>query len=71
MIQYLIDWFNLYIVHFGGWITFIFACSIYSKGLPNMKLLPNMFRTAMILSDILSIFSSHSHHNFLTQLVGK
>lgn len=71
MFEYLIQWAHMYIVHFGIWVTFMFGITMHSNGIPHLKELPDMFKTSMILSAILSIFSSHSHHHFMTHLAGK
>jgi hypothetical protein len=71
MTSYLINWFHAYLVHFGVWVSLISGSSLYQKGLPEMKRLPNMFKTVLILSAVLAIFSSHSHVHYasiLTQL---
>jgi cell division protein FtsL len=68
MIGYLISWGHLYVVHFGVWMTFTFAATIYKKGLPDLKNLPALLKTAVVISAILSIFSSHSHH-YMTNVI--
>ncbi len=62
MIPYLVQWAHMYVVHFGAWMTFAFGMTLYKNGLPNLKDLFTQLKTALILSAILSIFSSHSHH---------
>lgn len=65
MIDYLLQWFHAYMTHVGIWMTFIFACSIYKEGMPELKDLRKFFETAIILSVILSVLSSHSHINYI------
>lgn len=57
-------------IHFGVWVTFAFGTNIYKNGIPPLKELPSMIKTAVILAAILSIFSSHSHH-YLTNIMPK
>lgn len=52
----------MYVVHFGGWMTFMFGAQIHKDGIPTLKKLPNMLKVAVITASILAIFSSHSHH---------
>ena len=68
MLAYLISWGHLYVVHFGAWVTFAFGATIYKNGLPELKNLPSMFKTTVIIAAILSVFSSHSHH-YLTNII--
>lgn len=51
------------------WVTFGVAVSIYKNGLPQPKELYKLFESALILSAILSIFSSQSHTHYLQKLV--
>jgi len=67
--NYFINWGHAYIVHFGVWFSFAFACSIYKSGIPEPKNLGGMLSSAVILSAILGIVSSHSQIHFLTQFV--
>lgn len=62
LLQYLLQWGHMYIMHVGAWITFAFGASIYKEGMPVTERIPSMIKTALILAAILSIFSSHSHH---------
>ena len=66
MSEYFSQWFHIYLIHFGAWVSFMFATSIYKSGLPDVKALPNMFKVVVILSVFLSAFSSHSHNHWLT-----
>lgn len=62
MLHYFIQWGHVYVIHFGAWMTFCFAATIYKNGMPKLKDVPSMIKTAVILSLVLSIFSSHSQH---------
>ena len=62
MWNYLTLWLQLYIVHFGAWMTFTVGVDLYKNGLPELKNLKSMLKTAFIIAAILSVFSSHSHH---------
>jgi hypothetical protein len=62
MLHYLAQWLHLYVIHFGAWMTFAFGVTLYKRGLPSLKELPDMLKTALVISVILSVFSSHSHH---------
>jgi hypothetical protein len=66
--DYLIHWGHLYVVHFGVWMTFMFAAAIYLNGIPNLQKLPAMLKSAVIIAAIMSIFSSHSHH-YMTNII--
>ncbi len=70
--NYYVHWAHAYSVHFGLWVTYSIAMTIYRDGLPNVKDLPGLLKTALVIASVLSIFSSHSHvhyNEFLTQLV--
>jgi hypothetical protein len=43
---YLIQWLHMYSVHFGVWVSFGLATTIYKKGLPDIKKLPGLLKTA-------------------------
>ena len=62
MLHYLVQWGHMYVIHFGVWMTFLFAADVYKNGMPTLDKLPTMFKTALILSATLSLFSSHSQH---------
>jgi len=68
MMTYLSNWFHAYFVHFGFWVSFTLACTVYKDGAPEFKALPNLFKVAIVLSAILSLFSSHSQAHFLSFL---
>jgi hypothetical protein len=63
--NYLEHWASLYVVHLGVWVTFGFICSIHKNGLPEVKKLPSLFKSAIVVSLVLAIFSSHSHTHYL------
>jgi hypothetical protein len=70
--NYFVNWAHIYSVHFGIWVVFSIGCTIYRDGLPNVKDLGSLLKTALAVSTILSVFSSHSHVHyatFLTHLV--
>jgi hypothetical protein len=52
----------MYVIHFGAWITFLFAADVYKNGMPELKDVSSKLKTALILAAVLSIFSSHSQH---------
>jgi hypothetical protein len=62
--SYLISWSHIYLVHFGFWMSLLFGMTFYKEGLKDIDMsdFPRMFRTGFVLSAIMSIFSSHSHH---------
>jgi hypothetical protein len=68
-LSYLVQWGHTYLIHFGAWVSFMFGASIYKEGLPELKSVPNMFKTAIILSAFLSAFSSHSHTHYIAHFV--
>jgi hypothetical protein len=51
-------------------MTFCFAMTIYKNGMPELKDVPSMIKTAIIIAAVLSIFSSHSQH-YLTNIIPK
>jgi hypothetical protein len=65
MIQYLLTWLNAYLVHFGGWMTFICGCHVYKNGIPKIKTMPKILKAALLISLVLGLFSSHAHMNYL------
>ena len=70
--NYFIDWAHAYSVHFGLWVTFCLARTVYNDGLPDINKLPGLLKSALAIATVLSVFSSHSHvhyANFLTHLV--
>jgi len=71
--DYLISWGQIYLTHFGAWVSFCFGTQIYKNGLPELKNLPSMFKVAVLLALFLSVFSSHSHnhYHYLQNLAGK
>ena len=62
MLNYLMQWGHMYVMHFGMWMTFAFGATIYRDGLPELEKLPKLIKTAIVVSLALSLFSSHSHH---------
>jgi hypothetical protein len=49
----------------------MFGASIYKDGIPAKEKIVPMLKVAFILAPILSLFSSHSHIHYLTNLMGK
>ena len=70
MLDYLVQWGHMYVVHIGAWVTFGFGATIYKNGMPPLSEVPSMLKTAIILALILAIFSSHSHH-YLANILPK
>jgi hypothetical protein len=68
MLHYLIQWGHIYVIHFGVWVSFCCGASIYKNGMPELKDVPTMLKTALILAAVLSIFSSHSNHYLMNSL---
>jgi hypothetical protein len=66
--NYLISWAHLYVVHFGVWMTFALAATVYKKGIPDFEKLPSLLKSAVVIAAIISVFSSHSHH-YLTNVI--
>ena len=64
MVEYFSQWFHMYLMHFGAWVSFMFGASIYKNGLPELKSLPNMFKVVILLALFLSVFSSHSQNHW-------
>lgn len=62
---YFVQWGHAYVMHFGAWVSFICGTSIYKSGLPELKDVSKMLKTAFLLSLVLSIFSSHSHTHYI------
>jgi len=68
--NYLLSWIQAYVMHFGAWVVFCIVCTIYRDGVPeDLTNLPKLLKISLILSAILSLFSSHSHLQYLTQFV--
>jgi hypothetical protein len=66
---YFEHWGHMYLIHFGVWLTFMFGTTVYKSGIPSTKDLPILFKSAIILSLVLSAFSSHSHTHYLMGLI--
>jgi hypothetical protein len=66
--NYFIQWGHHYVVHFGIWVTLGLAATVYRDGLPKTSKLPGLFKSAVLLSLIASIFSSNSHIHYLSFL---
>lgn len=67
----MIQWANMWVVHLGAWMTFLFAADVYKNGMPELKSVPSKLKTAIVLAALLSIFSSHSHHylQYISQIL--
>ena len=70
MPHYLAQWGHWYIIHFGVWVTLLCGMDVHENGLPELKDLPSKLKTILILSAVVSIFSSHSHH-YLSNILPK
>jgi hypothetical protein len=66
---YLTEFIHAYSIHFGFWVCFSFGATIYNEGLPELEDLPGMFKTALILAAILSLFSSHSQAHLISHFI--
>lgn len=71
MIDYLLNWLNAYVMHFGVWIAMLVSFDIYKKGLPELRHILSMFKSAIILATIVSVFSSHSHMHIVKHFLLK
>ena len=67
---YLLEFLHAYSMHFGFWMTFIFAMSFYKNGMPSRHEIGDKLITAAILSSILSIFSGHSQAHYIAHFIG-
>lgn len=65
MTNYFTEWFHTYIVHFGGWVSFIIVIQLHKNGLPDLKNILKELKIVIILSLILSVFSSHSQNHYI------
>jgi hypothetical protein len=70
MLHYLCELSHVYFIHFGFWVTAGFAATLYKNGLMQPKELPGLFKSAMILSATLSVFSASSHAHYLAHFMG-
>jgi hypothetical protein len=68
-LNYLVQWFHAYVTHFGAWFCFVFSMTLHKKGAPDLKALPSLFKVALIVALVLSIFSSHSQTHYLSTLI--
>lgn len=64
-LHYFAEWFHMYLMHFGAWVSFAIAASVVKAGLPEPSNIKRMLLSALILAAIVSIFSSHSHAKYL------
>ena len=71
ILAYIISWTHLYVMHFGAWMTLLAGGTVYKDGLPKKSEIWPMLQSALILSLILSLFSSHSHAHYLSMLTSK
>jgi hypothetical protein len=70
MIHYFHQWLDLYIVHIGGWISLGFAASLHKNGIPKSRQIRPLLLSAIKLSLILALFSSHAHNHWMN-ILGK
>lgn len=66
---YYINWFHLFVIHFGMWVTFMFGATIMKGEIPEPDKLWKLFKSVVILAALLSVFSSHSHVHYLSNFL--
>jgi hypothetical protein len=71
MIDYLLHWMHAYIVHFGIWMTMLVGFDIYKNGLPAPEKIKGIFKSALILAVIISVFSSHAQTHIIKHFLLK
>lgn len=64
--DYLIQWMHAYALHFGTWVSLLMAFGIYKDGLPKTEEIFPMFKSALVLSIFVALFSSHTHAHYLS-----
>jgi len=63
---YITQWFHAYISHFGAWVGFSLAATVYKDGVPEPKKLFSLLRAIVMVALIGSLFSSHSQTHYMT-----
>jgi hypothetical protein len=71
MIEYLLHWMQAYISHLGMWISILVGFQIYKEGLPDYKQIPDILKSAIIFSIIISLFSSQAQTHFIENFLSK
>ena len=69
MIQYLVNWLHLYSIHLGALVAILLLFDLYLKGLPEVKEMPGKFKSALIMSMGIALFSSHFHNHLVHYLL--
>jgi hypothetical protein len=70
MIDYLIIWGHMYLIHVSAWTSLIMLNEIYQNGVPKpIKALKLLARSAFVAA-VLGLFSSHAHSHYLSHFVG-
>jgi hypothetical protein len=63
-----VQWFHLYIVHFGALMSFCLAANVTKNGLPLVSAIPQLVCSSAALSAIIAIFSSGSHSHYIATI---
>ena len=72
MEHYLLNWGHAYILHFGLWVTMLTLFSVHKDGLPEQwSSMRNMLRSVVVLSTVMSVFSSHSQTHLIEHFLSK
>ena len=71
MIEYLLHWMHAYMVHLGIWTSLLVGFEIYKNGLPPYKKIPDIFKSAITLAVIISLFSSHAQTHIIKHFLAK
>jgi hypothetical protein len=71
MVEYVLEWAHHYVVHFGVWVSFALGAQVTKNGIPEPKSIKSLLISAVVLSSIVSLFSSHSHMHYLSHFIGK
>jgi len=66
--NYLISWLHLYTIHTGAWISACFICELTKHGIPRKWQVGSLLSSAIRVSLILALFSSHAHNHYLATL---
>jgi hypothetical protein len=67
--EYLIQWANTYLLHFGAWVSLALVVNLHKNGIPKPEKLPKIILSAVLLAAFAAIFSSHSHAHYLSHFV--
>jgi hypothetical protein len=69
MMSYYINWFHLFVIHFGMWVSFMFGAKVMKGEIPEPEQLLKLLKSVVILAVVLSVFSSHSHAHYISHLL--